>query len=100
MLPTRLTVWLFAVGLLPLLAGVGYSLISDPGPAFTTTLFLLVFAYDAGILLLFVTDGLRARRGFLLRATRERPGEPRPSAGPCPGPRRAACRFLRGPRAP
>jgi uncharacterized protein (DUF58 family) len=73
MLPTRLTVWLFAAGLLPLLAGVGYSLIFDPGPAALTTLFLLVLAYDVGVLLLFVIDGLYARRTFVLRATRERP---------------------------
>src|SRR6185437_13605031 len=38
------------------------------------TLSLLVFAYDAGILLVFVFDGLLARRTFRnLRVTRERP---------------------------
>src|SRR5205823_1058723 len=73
MLPTRLTVWLFGAGLLPLLAGVAYALLFDPGPGPAATLFLLVLAYDAGILLLFLADGLLTRRTFALRATRERP---------------------------
>ncbi len=73
MLPTRLTVWLFAFGLAPLLAGVGYSILFDPGPEFTATVNLLVLAYDFGLLLLLVADGLIARRSWKIRASRERP---------------------------
>jgi uncharacterized protein (DUF58 family) len=73
MLPTRLTVWLFALGLIPVLVGLGYSLIVDPDPGFSTTLHLLVLAYDLGLLLLLLTDAVLARRGWSLRATRERP---------------------------
>src|SRR5437016_4076967 len=73
MLPTRLTVWLFLLGLVPLLAGVGYAVLPDSDPAVNVTLNLLVLAYDLGILGLFVADGLLARRTYRLRATRERP---------------------------
>src|SRR5260370_42282644 len=78
MLPTRLTVWLFLFGLAPLLAGVTYAILLAPDPdssaTVSTVLNLLVFAYAAGILLVFVVEGLLARRAFTkLRAPRERP---------------------------
>src|SRR4051794_37856608 len=79
MLPTRLTVWLFLLGLLPPLAGVGYALLPNADPTVTTALYLLVLAYDVGLLLLCVADARLARRAFTIRVTRERP--PRLSVG-------------------
>src|SRR5262245_32186522 len=73
MLPSRLTIWLFLLGLLPQLAGIGYSVVFDPGLAFTATLHLLVLAYDLGLLLLLFTDAVIARRTMRLRASRELP---------------------------
>src|SRR5262245_38963264 len=73
MLPTSLTVWLVALGLLGSLAGVGYSLLADPDPSVATTIHLGVFAYDLGILLLLVLDAARTRRRWALTVRRELP---------------------------
>jgi uncharacterized protein (DUF58 family) len=75
MLPTRLTVWLFALGLVPLLAGAVASLVGGPeAGAAAWLLRFAVLAYDAALLLLFLLDALLARRAHRkLRARRERP---------------------------
>ena len=75
MLPTRLTVWLFALGLLPLLAGAADYFIRGPEAAVTSWLLrLFVLAYDVALLLLLGLDALLARRAQRrLRVRRERP---------------------------
>lgn len=65
MQPTRLTVWLFAVGLVPLLLGVGLALIGEPLPLLNW----LVLGLDAGIVACFVLDAVLAarRRGLVVK---------------------------------
>jgi uncharacterized protein (DUF58 family) len=67
--PSRVTVCLFAVGLAPLIVGIGAALLG-----FDATIFhLLAFGFDGGVVLLFLIDAWLApgRRG--LRITREKP---------------------------
>jgi uncharacterized protein (DUF58 family) len=75
MLPTRLTVWLFALGLLPLLAGAADYFVRGPEAAVTAWLLRLsVLGYDVALLLLFGMDALLARRcQQQLRVRRQRP---------------------------
>jgi uncharacterized protein (DUF58 family) len=76
MLPTRLTVWLFALGLVPLLAGAADYFLRGPEAAAGTSWLLrfVVLAYDAALLLLLFFDAFLARRALgRLRVRRERP---------------------------
>src|SRR5947209_6573849 len=73
MLPTRLTVWLFALGLLPLLAGMGYAVIDGADPAVAAALRLFVLTFDVAPFLLFLVDAALAARSRRLRVRRERP---------------------------
>jgi len=73
MLPTRLTLWLFAVGLVPLLAGLGYAVIDGSDPALVPVLRLLVLAWDVAVVLLLCVDAMLAARYSRLRVRRERP---------------------------
>jgi uncharacterized protein (DUF58 family) len=75
MLPTRLTVWLFGLGLLPVAVGTGVYLLGGPDAAATASLLrLFVLAYDIALLLLVLLDALLARRAQRrLRLRRERP---------------------------
>jgi uncharacterized protein (DUF58 family) len=75
MLPTRLTVWLFALGLLPLLAGVADYFVRGSEAAVASWLLrLFVLAYDVALLLLLGLDALLARGAQRrLRVRRERP---------------------------
>src|SRR5947209_5491750 len=73
MLPTRLTSCLFALGLLPLLAGMTYALVDGSDPSVAPAVRVLVLAYDAALVLLFLTDAALAARYRRLRVRRERP---------------------------
>jgi uncharacterized protein (DUF58 family) len=86
MVPSRTTVWLLLLGLLPWLAGLAYPLVHGtltswlpgraawlPDDAVALAVRWLVFAYDGAILLLFLLDALLARRVRVLRVRRERP---------------------------
>jgi uncharacterized protein (DUF58 family) len=69
MQPTRLTVALFAVALVPLLLGVGLALLGQPQPLLTW----LIFGFDAGLFTAFLTDAWLAHRRPGLQIKRERP---------------------------
>jgi uncharacterized protein (DUF58 family) len=69
MQPTRLTVYLFAVGLVPLLAGVGLALLGRP----LSLLHWLVFGLDGGLFLALLTDAWVASRRGGLEVKRQRP---------------------------
>jgi uncharacterized protein (DUF58 family) len=69
MQPTRLTVYLFAVALVPLLCGVGLALLGQPLPLFAW----LVLGLDAGLFAAFLTDAWFASRRKGLQVKRERP---------------------------
>src|SRR5262245_52116829 len=69
MQPTRLTVALFAAGLLPLLAGIGFALLGWDA----TPIHLLVFGLDLGLLVLFLADALLGSQRRGLHITREKP---------------------------
>lgn len=73
MLPTRLTVWLLAFGLFPLLAGVGVSFIYGSESPIATTIPWLVLVYDGGLFVLFLADAYLASRTWKLRVRREKP---------------------------
>jgi uncharacterized protein (DUF58 family) len=73
MLPTRLAVWLFALALLPFLAGIGYAIIDGSDPSFSAAVAVLGFAFDAAIFLLLLTDAALAKRYRRLCVRRERP---------------------------
>jgi uncharacterized protein (DUF58 family) len=75
MLPTRLTVWLFVLGLVPLAGAAADYLIRGPEAAVTSWLVrLFVLAYDAGLVCLLLLDAFLARRALRrLRVRRERP---------------------------
>jgi uncharacterized protein (DUF58 family) len=67
--PSRVTVYLFAVGLAPLVVGVGASLVG-----FDATIFhLLAFGFDGGVVLLFLIDVWLASQRRGLHITREKP---------------------------
>jgi uncharacterized protein (DUF58 family) len=75
MLPSRLTVWLVALGLVPLLAGTADYLVRGPdaGPVWWL-LRLAVLAYDVALLLLLFLDAVLGRQALRrLRVRRERP---------------------------
>jgi uncharacterized protein (DUF58 family) len=69
MQPTRLTVVLFAAGLLPLLVGIGFALAGWNA----TPIHLLVFGLDLGLLVLFLIDALLGSQQHGLRVMREKP---------------------------
>src|ERR1700752_5235445 len=73
MMPTRLALWLFALGLIPLGAGLGYAIVDGMSPAVSDVLALLVLAWDIAIFLLFLLDAVLAARYSRLRARRELP---------------------------
>jgi uncharacterized protein (DUF58 family) len=69
MQPSRITVGLFAIGLIPLIVGIAASLLG-----FNSTLFpLLALGFDAGVLLLFLIDAWLASQRRGLGITREKP---------------------------
>jgi uncharacterized protein (DUF58 family) len=67
--PSRLTVYLFAAGLVPLMVGVGIALLGGDATVFH----LVAFGFDGGVLLLFLADAWLGgqRRGLVI--TREKP---------------------------
>jgi uncharacterized protein (DUF58 family) len=69
MQPTRLTVRLFAAGLVPLLAGVGMALAGFN----TTWIQILVFGFDLGLAWVLAVDAFLGWRERGLRVTREKP---------------------------
>jgi uncharacterized protein (DUF58 family) len=69
MQPTRLTVYLFAVALVPLLFGVGLALMGQP----LALLHWLVLGLDAGLFAAFLLDAWLASRRQGLQVKRERP---------------------------
>jgi uncharacterized protein (DUF58 family) len=69
MQPTRLTVYLFAIGLVPLLAGVGLALLGQP----LNLLHWLIFGLDGGLFLALLTDAWLASKRRGLEVKRERP---------------------------
>jgi uncharacterized protein (DUF58 family) len=74
MLPTRFTVFLFALGLLPLAAGAVDYLVRGPDAAFAGWLLrLFVLAYDLAILLLLFADAALAGWLHRFNVRRERP---------------------------
>jgi uncharacterized protein (DUF58 family) len=75
MLPTRLTVWLFALGLVPLFIGAAAYFLRGAEAAGTSWLLrFFVLAYDSALLLLLFLDAYLARRALArLRVRRERP---------------------------
>jgi len=73
MLPTRLTLWLFAGGLVPLAGGLGYALVDGSDAAVGPVLRLLVLAWDAAIFLFFLLDAALAARYSRLSMRREPP---------------------------
>jgi uncharacterized protein (DUF58 family) len=76
MLPTRLTIWLLALGLVPLAAGaVDYFVRGPEASALTSWLLrLLVLGYDLALLFLLAVDAFLAGRALArLRLWRERP---------------------------
>jgi uncharacterized protein (DUF58 family) len=75
MLPSRLAVWLFALGLTPLLGGVIASFLLGPeGATVAWILRLFVVAFDTSLLLLLFLDTHLAYRAHQrLRIRRERP---------------------------
>jgi uncharacterized protein (DUF58 family) len=73
MLPTRVTLWLFSLGLLPLLAGVGISFIYGPESTAASWVPWLVLVYDAGVFVLFLADAWLASRYRKLHVRREKP---------------------------
>ena len=72
-MPTRLALWLFALGLIPLLASLGYAIVDSADPAVGDVLALLVLAWDIAIFLLFLADAALASRYSRLHARRELP---------------------------
>jgi uncharacterized protein (DUF58 family) len=72
MMPTRLAFWLFALGLIPLLAGVGLAILGVDS-ALGSTLPLLVLGWDIALLLLFFADAMLGVRRFNLQVRRELP---------------------------
>jgi uncharacterized protein (DUF58 family) len=73
MMPTRLALWLFALGLIPLMGGLGYAIVDGTHPAIGEALALIVLAWDLAVFLFFVLDGALASRYSSLRARRELP---------------------------
>jgi uncharacterized protein (DUF58 family) len=73
MFPSRLTVCLFGLGLLPLLAGMAYALIDGSNPSVAAAVWLVVLAYDVVLALFFLADAVLAVRYRRLRLQRERP---------------------------
>jgi uncharacterized protein (DUF58 family) len=73
MLPTRFTVRLFALALIPFLAGIGYAIIDGSDRSVTVAIRLLVFVFDGALFLLLVTDAVLAAGYHRLRVSRERP---------------------------
>jgi uncharacterized protein (DUF58 family) len=69
MQPTRLTVCLFAAGLVPLLAAILLALLSFN----TTWIQLLVLGFDVGLAAVFCGDAVLGARQRGLRVTREKP---------------------------
>jgi uncharacterized protein (DUF58 family) len=73
MLPTRLAVWLFALGLVPLLVEGGCRLILGYDGADSWLVYLAVLAYDVALLVLLALDALVTRWGLRIQVRREVP---------------------------
>jgi uncharacterized protein (DUF58 family) len=69
MQPTRLAVYLLAIGLVPLFAGIGLALLGGSA----TVLQLLAFGFDGGAALLFLIDARLAARRRSWHITRDKP---------------------------
>jgi hypothetical protein len=72
MTPARLTVWLFGLGLVPLLAGIGYEIIDASDSFALSAIPLLVLAFDFALILLLLTDAALAKSYRRLRVSRQR----------------------------
>jgi uncharacterized protein (DUF58 family) len=82
MLPTRLTVWLFLVGLLLYLTGLALAALFGvvpgllswmPSDSFATAALWLVLGFQGCLFVLFLLDAVLARVSFRLKVRRERP---------------------------
>lgn len=72
-LPSRLTVYLFGLGLLPLVVEAIYRLISGGDRTFFWPVLLGVLVYDLALALLFAVDAVLTRRQIRFRIQREKP---------------------------